>query len=107
MEIKNIFENIGQAGEEEQFDSLLKLPDCRIDRIVSAGHSSPAGFWYEQENDEWILLIQGEATLEVEGEYLELKTGDHLFLPKNCRHRVERTSVEPACIWLCVFSIES
>lgn len=106
MEIKNILENTGEAGEEEQFKLLLKLPNCRIDRIVSAGHSSPEGFWYDQENDEWIMLVQGEATLEMEEKQVEMKTGDYLFLPKNCKHRVKSTSVDPVCIWLCVFAIE-
>lgn len=106
MEIKNIFQNIGEAGEEEQFNLLLNLPNCRIDRIVSAGHSSPKGFWYEQENDEWIMLMQGEATLEFEDRLVKMKTGDYMFLPKNCKHRVEYTSIEPACVWLCVFSID-
>ena len=66
MKPENIFAQIAEAGEEEQFDLLFKSPNCRIDRIVSSGHSSPKGFWYDQENDEFILLIQGEATLEFE-----------------------------------------
>lgn len=106
MEVKNILENTGGAGEEEQFNLLLKLPNCRIDRIVSAGHSSPKGFWYEQENDEWIMLVQGKATLEFEDRLVEMKAGDYLFLPMNCKHRIEATSIEPVCIWLCVFAIE-
>ena len=67
MKPENIFAQIAEAGEEEQFDLLFKSPNCRIDRIVSSGHSSPKGFWYDQENDEFILLIQGEATLGFEG----------------------------------------
>ena len=100
--MKNIFDGITAVGEEEQFDLLMKGTHYRIDRIVSSGHSSPQGFWYDQEDDEWILLVQGKATLEVEGKFIEMKAGDYMFLPKNCKHRIEKTSVEP----ICFFSIE-
>ena len=106
MRLKNIFYDIDEVGEEEQFDLLLKSPNCRIDRIVSAGHSSPEGFWYDQENDEFVLLLQGEATLEFEDHQTILKTGDYLYIPKNCKHRLAYSSIDPVCIWLCVFDIE-
>ena len=97
MKPENIFAQIAEAGEEEQFDLLFKSPNCRIDRIVSSGHSS---------NDEFILLIQGEATLEFEDRKVTLKKGDYLHIPKNCKHRLDSTSIEPVCVWLCVFDIE-
>lgn len=106
MELKNIFSNIAEVGEEEQFDLILKSPNCRIDRIVSAGHCSPEGFWYDQENDEFVLLVQGEAVLEFEDRTVTLKAGDYLHIPKNCKHRLKHSSVDPVCIWLCVFDIE-
>ena len=106
MKPENIFAQIAEAGEEEQFDLLFKSPNCRIDRIVSSGHSSPKGFWYDQENDEFILLIQGEAPLEFEDRKVTLKKGDYLHIPKNCKHRLDSTSIDPVCVWLCVFDIE-
>ncbi len=106
MKPENIFAQIAEAGEEEQFDLLFKSPNCRIDRIVSAGHSSPKGFWYDQENDEFILLIQGEATLEFEDRKVTLKKGDYMHIPKNFKHRLDSTSIEPVCVWLCGFDIE-
>lgn len=106
MKPENIFSNITEAGEEEQFNLLLKSPNCRIDRIVSAGHSSPKGFWYDQENNEFILLLQGEATLEFEDRMVTLKAGDYMHIPKYCKHRLEKSSIDPVCIWLCVFEIE-
>ena len=106
MKPENIFAQIAEAGEEEQFDLLFKSPNCRIDRIVSSGHSSPKGFWYDQENDEFILLIQGEATLEFEDRKVTLKKGDYLHIPKYCKHRLDSTSIDPVCVWLCVFDIE-
>lgn len=106
MKSGSVFSNIAEAGEEEQFDLLLKSPNCRIDRIISSGHSSPKGFWYDQENDEFVLLLQGEAVLEFEDHMVSLKSGDYLHIPKNCKHRLESSSIEPVCIWLCVFDIE-
>lgn len=106
MELKNIFSNISEVGDEEQFSLLGKSPNCRIERIVSAGYSSPKEFWYDQENDEFIILIQGEATLEFEDGMVDMKAGDYLIIPKGRRHRIEKSSFEPACIWLCVFDIE-
>ncbi|MCI5707167.1 MAG: cupin domain-containing protein [Odoribacter sp.] len=106
MELKSIFSNIAQSGEEEQFNLLAKSPNCRVERIVSAGHSSPKGFWYDQENDEFIMLVQGEATLEFEDKMVDMKAGDYMVIHKNTKHRIEKSSMEPACIWLCVFDIE-
>ncbi len=106
MEVDNIFAQITKASEEEQFNLIFKSPNCRIDRIISAGHSSPKGFWYDQENDEFIMLLQGEAILEFEDRMVNLKAGDYMHIPKNCKHRVEKTSIDPVCIWLCVFDID-
>ncbi len=106
MELKNIFSNVAEAGEEEQFTVLGKSPNCRIERIVSSGYSSPEGFWYDQEYDEFILLMQGEATLEFEAKQIDMKAGDYLIVPKNCKHRIAKSSLDPACVWLCVFDIE-
>ena len=106
MEVKNIYSGTKEAGEEEKFKLLAKGKNFRIDRIVSSGHSSPQGFWYDQEDDEWVMLVQGNAVMEVEGKMVEMKAGDYLFLPKGCKHRIERTDIDPVCIWLCFFIIE-
>jgi cupin 2 domain-containing protein len=74
----------------------------RIERIVSNGHASPDGFWYDQNEHEWILLLEGEAGIELaDGEQVDLRRGDALNLPAHTRHRVTFTS-RPA-IWLAVF----
>ena len=92
--------------ELKKFTVLGKSPNCRIERIVSSGYSSPEGFWYDQEYDEFILLMQGEATLEFEDKQIDMKAGDYLIVPKNCKHRIAKSSLDPACVWLCVFDIE-
>jgi len=89
---------------EELFQDLVRAASFRVERIVSAGQSSPPGYWYDQEEDEWVALLQGEAALEFEdGGVVELSSGDWVFLPARLRHRVARTSVEPPCIWVAVF----
>ena len=75
----------------------------RIERIVSRGHASPPDFWYDQEQDEWVCLVQGEARLAWDHGGVEiLRPGDCLFIPAHARHRVESTSNDPPCIWLAV-----
>ena len=57
-------------------------------------------------NDEFIMLLQGEATLEFEDRMVDMKAGDYLIIHKNCRHRIEKSSLDPVCVWLCVFDLE-
>ncbi|MDD3513285.1 MAG: cupin domain-containing protein [Synergistaceae bacterium] len=91
--------------DEEIFEELLRTPSFRMERIVSSGQASPPGFWYDQEEDEWVALLQGEAALEFEdGSADKLRSGDWVFLPAHMRHRVASTSLEPPCIWLAVFA---
>ncbi|MDZ7581818.1 MAG: cupin domain-containing protein [Deltaproteobacteria bacterium] len=65
----------------------------RIERIISDGHATPPGEWYEQGWDEWVLLVSGEATLLFDDSSAPfiLKPGDHIMIPAGCRHRVEQT----------------
>jgi aminoglycoside 6'-N-acetyltransferase I len=78
--------------------------DMRIERIVSRGHASPAGFWYDQDEDEWVMLVAGAARLEIEGRgELELGVGDWIDLRRHQRHRVVWTDPERDTIWLAVF----
>jgi cupin 2 domain-containing protein len=100
----NVFEALPPASAEEQFTGLLTAPGLRIERIVSTGQASPPGFWYDQDIAEWVLLLQGEAGLQIAGEPTarRLRAGSYLHLPAHCRHRVEWTSTDPPAIWLAV-----
>lgn len=84
---------------------LLDRGDVRIERIVSRGHSSPPGFWYDQTDNEWVIVLSGSALvlLEEEGEPIALGPGDHLNIPARVRHRVEWTDPERETVWLAVF----
>ena len=97
----NIFSAVETIQGQEQFQSLLETASVRIDRIVSESHHSAAGFWYDQSETEWVMVLRGEATLEFEGgEFVELKTGDYVTIPPHKKHRVHRTA--PLTIWLAV-----
>jgi cupin 2 domain-containing protein len=84
---------------------LLKGDGVRIERIVSYGQASPAGFWYEQDEAEWALVLCGRARLTIEGETKdrELAAGDSVFLPAHCRHRVAWTQPGQPTVWLAIF----
>jgi len=74
-----------------------------IEKIISAGHITPEGKWLEQEKNEWVILVKGNAEIIFSDERkFNLNEGDHLFIPAGVKHRVERTSSEPMCIWLAV-----
>jgi len=94
--------NLPTSEEEEVFEEILSNEQFLLERIVSTGQQSPKDFWYEQKRPEWVILLQGEATLELQEaeQTVHLKAGDYLLLPELCKHRVNYTSSEPPCVWL-------
>jgi len=100
----NVFADIPGALPDELIEVLAASDKVRIERIVSMGHVSPGGFWYDQESDEWVLLLRGAARLLFEGDDrpVAMKPGDHLLIPARKRHRVEWTDPERPTIWLAV-----
>ena len=98
---ESLFSEAAPEAADEVFTTLLEKPGLKIERIVSHGHASPADFWYDQEQEEWVLLVRGEAVLQVEGQPdLRLKAGDHLRIPAHLRHRVAMVSDD--ALWLAV-----
>lgn len=88
---------------DELFTTLAALPGVRIERIVSTGQTSPDGFWYDQGWDEFVLLVAGTATLQVEGEDdRRLAPGDWTLLPARTRHRVAATAAGEPTVWLAI-----
>lgn len=102
--LHNLFSTLSVAGQQEHFETLLQRPGCRIERIVSHGQASPPGFWYDQDWDEWILLLAGSAGLQFDTDapLLELAPGDYLHIPAGTRHRVAYTAEDAASIWLAI-----
>jgi len=99
--VRNIFAELAAPAAAEKFSTLFENARARVERIVSHAHSSPPGFWYDQSEDEWVIILRGGATLEFEGgESVEMRAGDYLTIPAHVRHRVARTDDET--IWLAV-----
>lgn len=97
------YSNINKG--EEVFDILLQQnnTDIKIERIISSAHNTPKGKWYNQDNDEWVMVIKGEAKIEFfDGEIFYMKEGDYLTINKNDKHRVIFTSEKPECLWLAI-----
>lgn len=98
----NIYNLPDKILNEEEIDVLFNGKNIRIERIVSMGQVSPENFWYDQDEDEWLVLIEGKAILEYETNSVSLSKGDTLFIPAHQRHRINWTSTDPPCIWVCV-----
>jgi cupin 2 domain-containing protein len=100
----NIFAQIPEQLPEELFECILKQGNIVIERIVSNGHISPVGQWYDQARDEWVILLQGKATLlfEKDNNLTSLTPGDYLLIPAHTRHRVEWTQPDFDTVWLAI-----
>jgi cupin 2 domain-containing protein len=99
----NIFSNVPDNLPEEEFLKLAASDWVNIERIVSTGQQSPEGYWYDQENNEWVLVLAGRGVLEfADGRVVELKQGDYLNIPAHQKHRVKETSQNEPTVWLAV-----
>jgi cupin 2 domain-containing protein len=102
----NLFADISTASspENEDFAGILARPGLKIERIVSHGQASPPGFWYDQPQNEWVIVLKGSAGLRFEDEAAArtLNAGDYVFIPAGKRHRVEWTAPAEPTVWLAV-----
>ena len=103
--MSNLFDDVPRHLPTEHIDVLLEAPGLRLERIVSTGHVTPPGEWYDQDRDEWVLVLRGRARLRIEGEATDrvLAAGDHLLLRAHVRHRVEWTDADEPTVWLALF----
>ncbi len=104
MQRGNLLTGLPSRPAEEQIERLVEGRNIRIERIVSTGQASPTGFWYDQPDDEFVVLLSGAARLRFEHDLLalDMKPGDWVEIPAHRRHRVEWTQVEPPTVWLAV-----
>lgn len=103
MKIQHLLEHEQIPPRQEITQILEKSPLVRIEKAVSCDYRSPDGFWYDQQENEWVSVLEGSAELRFETETVRLQAGDSLLIPAHRRHRIEWTSAQPPCIWLCVF----
>lgn len=101
IRVENLFANLPKLFGSEQSISVFENPLIKIQRIFSESYSSPPDFWYDQDDDEWVMVVRGNATLEFEGgELVRMQEGDYVTIPRHVRHRVQQT--DPKTIWLAV-----
>jgi cupin 2 domain-containing protein len=102
-EAPNLLADLPAHVLEELFTPLIDHPAFRVERIVSHGHASPPGFWYDQPQDEWVLLVSGAARLRFEGEQpLELRRGSFVHIRAHRRHRVDWTTPDESTVWVAI-----
>lgn len=98
----NLFRDIPNELPTELVTTLHAAANVRIERIISHGHASPPGFWYDQDQDEWVIVLMGAARLRFEDKVVEMKPGDFVNIRAHVKHRVEWTTPDEDTIWLAV-----
>lgn len=104
LESGNLFADLPSAEGAEVLDTLLARDGLQIERIVSRGQATPAGEWYDQDRDEWVIVLRGKAQLQLDGETAprDLSAGDFVYLPAHRRHRVNWTAPDEPTVWLAI-----
>lgn len=105
LNILKLLDDLPDASRSEVLETILTRGETRLERIVSLGQITPIGEWYDQTEDEWVLLLAGGAKLLIEGEdeARTLTPGDAILLPAHVRHRVEWTDPAQPTVWLALF----
>ena len=98
----NLLADLPRHLPDELFTTLLEAANVRIERIVSHGHASPLGFWYDQDRHEWVVVLKGAARLRFEDETVEMKPGDFVNIPAHKKHRVEWTTPDEPTVWVAI-----
>lgn len=104
MNMGNIFKNIPDNLSDELFETIAESDNIKIEKIISDGHTSPPDFWYDQDRNEFVILLKGSAVLEFEdGSFVEMTEGDYQIIPAHKKHRVSYTDTSGKTIWLAIF----
>ena len=102
--MNNLFTPLPEKGAGEVFEQILNAGPVRIERIVSRGHTSPSNGWYDQDEDEWVVVLMGSGKILYEdGREFLLGAGDYLHIEAHRKHRVSWTDPVAATLWLAVF----
>ncbi|MBQ4837988.1 MULTISPECIES: cupin domain-containing protein [Pseudoalteromonas] len=101
---QSIFRDIPRDLSDEFFEVIASSGDVKIERIISRGHTSPQTGWYDQAQNEWVMVLQGEGQLTFsDGRIVTLVAGEHIHIPAHCKHKVSWTKPDTDTIWLAVF----
>ncbi|WP_143741771.1 cupin domain-containing protein [Thiorhodovibrio frisius] len=103
-DVRSALDDISSVLRDEVVQDLARTENVRIERILSRGHVSPESGWYDQDEHEWVMVLQGAGRLQfANGDDVQLQPGDYITIPAHCRHRVSWTHPEQVTIWLAVF----
>ncbi|MCJ7747074.1 MAG: cupin domain-containing protein [Desulfobacterales bacterium] len=104
MVIRNLYSGIPESTVDEIIEPFLKTDHFKLERIISQGQKTPPGEWYDQDTNEWVILLSGSAGLLFEGEtdVCVMHPGDYVHIPAHQRHRVEWTDRNQKTIWLAL-----
>jgi cupin 2 domain-containing protein len=102
--IGNLFSNLPDQIDKEIFETIISSASFKIERIISKGHCSPEDYWYDQDTNEWVMVLKGSAGLRFEADQkvVKMMPGDYINIPAHCKHRVEWTDPDVETIWLAV-----
>ncbi|GAL33517.1 uncharacterized conserved protein [Vibrio maritimus] len=104
MQLGNLLANVPDQLPNELFEDIIVTPNIRVERILSDGHSTPEGEWYDQNENEWVAVVQGQGVLEYEdGRTVTLNIGDYVNIPAHVKHRVKSTKQGSTTVWLAIF----
>ena len=104
MKKLNIYSNIPEKLSDEIVDVIFQSEIIRIERIISDGQASPDNFWYDQDENEWVILLKGKAKIKYQDQSEQnLTEGDYIFIPSHKKHRVEWTDNNTKTVWLAMF----
>lgn len=102
--MSNLFADLPRQLDQEVFNDLISASNIRIERILSHGQSSPETGWYDQDEHEWVLVLEGYGVLEFEdGRTVKLERGDYVNIPAHVKHKVAATSSDEITVWLAIF----
>jgi cupin 2 domain-containing protein len=104
MKLKNFLEDSPKGSTEEIIEDIISGNHFRMERIISKGQASPEGVWYDQGQNEWVLVLKGRGGLMFEGtkDTIEMNPGDYIHIPAHRRHRVAWTDPTQETIWLAI-----
>ncbi len=101
--MNNMFDAIPMSINTEIFETLIESEDIKIERIISKGHTSPDSGWYDQDKNEWVIVLQGKALLAfADNTTINLKTGDYINIAAHQKHRINWTDPDTETIWLAI-----
>jgi cupin 2 domain-containing protein len=102
--MNNLLTSLPDHIDHEQVEEVLSQPNVKIERILSKGQTSPETGWYDQDKNEWVVVLQGAGDITFEdGDKVRLQPGDHLNIPAHRRHKVSWTDPDSVTVWLAVF----